>query len=71
MTATTDGALPLGPGEARSGTSSRAKAAVERDGYKNVHALEQGPDGVWRGRAMRGRTEIAIRVDDNGNVSAE
>jgi hypothetical protein len=50
---------------------SKAKAAIELDGYKNVRALEQGPDGVWRGRAMRGRTEIAIRVDAGGSVSAE
>lgn len=67
----TDGGQPPGPGDARSGNSSSAKAAVERDGYKNVHALEKGPDGLWRGRAMRGSTEIAIRVDDSGNVSAE
>jgi len=67
----TDVGLPPDPGKAQSGTSSRAKAAVERDGYKNVHALEKGTDGVWRGRAMRGSTEIAIRVDDSGNVSAD
>lgn len=67
----TDGGLPPGPGDARPGNSKSAKAAVERDGYKNVRALEKGPDGVWRGRAMRGSTEIAIRVDDSGNVSAE
>lgn len=67
----TDGGLPPGPGDVTPVDSSRAKAAVELDGYKNVRGLEKGPDGVWRGRAMRGRTEIAIRVDDAGNVSAE
>lgn len=66
-----DGGLPPPPGEARPGDSTRAKAAVELDGYKNVRGLEKGPDGVWRGRAMRGRTEIAIRVDSSGSVSAE
>jgi len=54
-----------------SGNDSRAKQAIELDGYKNVRGLEKGPDGVWRGRAMRGRTEIAVRVDSSGNVSAE
>ena len=44
---------------------------IELDGYKHVRALEKGPDGVWRGRAMRGRTEIAIRVDATGSVSAD
>ena len=56
---------------AKSGDDAQARKAIEFDGYKNVRALEKGPDGVWRGRAMRGRTEIAIRVDANGNVSAE
>jgi hypothetical protein len=65
-----DGGLLPADG-ATSGDSSRAKAAVELDGYKNVRGLEKGPDGIWRGRAMRGRTEIAIRVDDSGNVSAQ
>lgn len=50
---------------------SPAKKAIEFDGYKNVRDLAKGPDGVWRGRAMRGRTEIAIQVDATGNVSAQ
>jgi len=66
-----DGGLPPAPGDAKSGNSARAKAAVELDGYKNVRGLEMGPDGIWRGRAMRGRTEIAIRVDATGSVSAD
>lgn len=67
----TDGGLPPAPGDAKSRDSGQAKAAIELDGYKNVRALEKGPDGVWRGRAMRGRTEIAIRVDASGSVSAD
>jgi hypothetical protein len=76
----TDGGLPpasidpgtsSAPGEAKSGDGSQAKAAIELDGYKNVRGLEKAPGGTWRGRAMRGRTEIAIRVDAAGNVSAE
>lgn len=54
-----------------SGDDSRAKAAVEQDGYKNVRGLVKDADGVWRGRAMRGRTEIAIRVNADGSVSAD
>jgi hypothetical protein len=48
-----------------------AKRAIEFDGYKNVHAVVKGSDGVWHARAMRGHTEIAVRVDASGNVSAE
>jgi hypothetical protein len=53
------------------GDDGQARRAIEFDGYKNVRGLVKGPDGSWRGRAMRGRTEIAVRVDASGNVSAE
>ena len=53
------------------GDDSQAKKAIELDGYKNVRGLVKGTDGVWHGRALRGRTEIAVRVDGSGNVSAE
>jgi hypothetical protein len=54
-----------------SGDDSQARRAIEFDGYKNVRGLVKSPDGSWRGRALRGRTEIAVRVDASGNVSAE
>lgn len=50
---------------------SAAKRAIEFDGYRNVRSLVKGADGVWHGRAMRGRTEVAVRVDATGSVSAE
>jgi hypothetical protein len=53
------------------GDDSQARKAIEFDGYRNVRGLEKAPDGTWRGRAMRGRTEIAVKVDATGNVSAE
>ncbi len=53
------------------GEDGDAKRAIEFDGYKNVHAVVKGGDGVWHARAMRGRTEIAVRVDASGTVSAE
>jgi len=51
-------------------TEGFARMAIELDGYKGVKGLAKGNDGVWRGRALRGTTEIAISVDANGNVSA-
>ena len=48
-----------------------AKAMIEADGYKKVRAVARAPDGRWRGLAMRGAVEIAVSVDDNGNVSAQ
>jgi hypothetical protein len=59
------------PTDNPTGDGAQAKRAIEFDGYKNVRALVKGPDGIWRGRAMRGRTEIAVKVDATGNVSAE
>lgn len=53
------------------GDDSGAKRAIEFDGYKNVHGMVKGSDGMWHARAMRGRTEIAVMVDGSGNVSAE
>jgi hypothetical protein len=48
-----------------------AKAAIEQDGYRNVRALVKSADGTWRGRAMRGSTEITVSVDASGSVSAD
>ena len=59
------------PPPAMSGDDAQARRAIEFDGYKGVRQLVKGPDGMWHGRAMRGRTEIAVRVDASGNVSAE
>ena len=46
------------------------RAAIERDGYKSVRALRRGPEGMWNGRALRGKTDVAVTVDAAGNVSA-
>jgi hypothetical protein len=48
-----------------------AKSAIEMDGYRKVANLVKAPDGSWRGRALRGSTEIAVRVDATGSVAAD
>jgi len=50
---------------------SFAKAAIEQDGYKGVRSITKGSNGSWRATAMRGTTEVILRVDANGNVSAQ
>jgi hypothetical protein len=50
---------------------SQARRAVEIDGYKQVRGLVKRPDGSWSGRAMRGNTEITVRVAADGSVSAD
>ena len=48
-----------------------ARAAIEADGYKKVRAINKAADGTWRARALRGTTEVALRVDATGSVSAD
>jgi hypothetical protein len=54
-----------------SGDNADARRAIEFDGYKSVRDVVKDADGGWHARAMRGRTEIAVKVDASGNVSAE
>lgn len=48
-----------------------AKNAIEADGYKAVKNVVAGPDGTWRARALRGKTEVVLTVDKEGRVSAD
>ena len=55
----------VGPNE------NAVRALIEADGYRGVSGLTRDAGGVWRGRALRGSTEIGVAVDANGRVSAE
>ena len=48
-----------------------AKSKIEEDGYRAVRMVERSPDGKWRALAMRGGTEVAIVVDEQGHVSSQ
>ena len=48
-----------------------AKNLIEADGYRAVRMLAREPDGRWRAVAMRGTTEVAVLVDDQGRVSSQ
>lgn len=48
-----------------------ARSAIEADGYKAVKNITPGPDGSWRARALRGKTEVVLTVDRDGRVSAD
>jgi hypothetical protein len=52
-------------------TEVAARTAIEADGYKNVRVVSMAPDGTWRARALRGQTEVVLRVDATGRVSAD
>ena len=68
------GAMPRPEGVRPEGSGMSENAVrtlIEADGYRGVSRLTRGADGVWRGRALRGSTEIGVGVDANGRVSAE
>lgn len=48
-----------------------ARGAIEADGYKFVGTIAPGPDGTWRARALRGKTEVLLTVDREGRVSSD
>jgi len=48
-----------------------ARGAIEADGYRFVKSIAPGPDGTWRARALRGKTEVVLTVDRDGRVSAD
>jgi hypothetical protein len=49
-------------------TEAEARAAIEADGYKKVRVVNKAADGTWHARALRGTTEVALRVDAQRNV---
>jgi hypothetical protein len=54
------------------GTSeAAARAAIEADGYKKVRIVGKAADGTWQARAFRGATEVALRVDAQGNMTGD
>ena len=57
--------------EAKGAVPDSVRTKIEADGYKDVQGLAMGADGRWHGRAMRGSTEVAVTVDDRGNVAAQ
>lgn len=65
----TQPAQSMGPVESEGG--GFAKTAIEADGYKAVKSITPGPDGTWRARALRGKTEVVLTVDRDGRVSAD
>jgi len=69
--ATADGGVAQADEQGTAEAAARAKAMIEADGYKRVRAVARAPDGRWRGLAMRGAEEVAVSVDDNGNVSTQ
>jgi hypothetical protein len=51
-------------------TEGQAKSKIEDAGYTGVIELKKDDDGVWRGKANKGGSVMAVSVDFQGNVNS-
>ncbi|KAF0104224.1 MAG: hypothetical protein FD144_1649 [Rhodospirillaceae bacterium] len=65
------GAMPAAAAPSNVEGADFARSAIEADGYRSVKNVVAGPGGTWQARAFRGKTEVVLRVDREGNVSAD
>ena len=56
---------------ANSFTEAQARSRIEGAGYSNVSGLTKDQDGIWRGKASKGRTTVGVALDYQGNVVAK
>jgi hypothetical protein len=61
---------PVGPSDA-SAAAAAIKSRIEAWGYGDVVSLSRDRAGVWHGRVMRNRVEIAVSVDKGGRITAQ
>ena len=69
--ASSNASMATAPAPRLTGAAGTAQRRIEQDGYKNVQNLQRGADGLWRGTAMRGNTQVQVAVDRAGNVSTQ
>lgn len=53
---------------ANSFTEDQARGRLIKAGYARVSKLRKDNNGVWRGMAFRGRSQVRVGVDYKGNV---
>ena len=51
-------------------TEGQAKSKIEEAGYTGVIELKKDDNGVWRGKANKGGSVMAVSVDFQGNVNS-
>ena len=59
-----------GPANAAGSAGARARGS-RPTATRTCRACNRGPDGSWRGQAMRGNTRVGVGVDARGNVTSE
>ncbi|MGH7030165.1 MAG: hypothetical protein ACREE9_19720 [Stellaceae bacterium] len=67
--ATTNANNPGAPAVgANSFTEAQARSRIAKAGYTNITDLVKDKDGVWRGKAYNGSTNVPVALDYQGNV---
>jgi hypothetical protein len=51
-------------------TEGQAKSKIEDAGYTGVTELKKDDNGIWRGKANKGGSAMAVSVDFQGNVNS-
>jgi hypothetical protein len=54
----------------RAFTADQAKAQIEANEYSNVSGLRKDAQGIWRGKAVKDGLPVNVKLDVNGNVTA-
>jgi len=54
---------------ANSFTEDQAKSRMQAAGYEGISELKKSDDGVWRAKALRGRSRFEVSLDYQGNVN--
>jgi len=50
-------------------TESQARGRIMKAGYSRVSGLAKNRNGVWQGKAMRGKRMVRVALDYKGNVT--
>jgi hypothetical protein len=56
---------------ANSFTETQARDKIVEAGFKDVKNLKKDDQGVWRGIAKKGETQVNVALDFKGNVVQE
>ena len=50
-------------------TQSQARGRIQKAGYTRVSGLAKNRNGVWQGKAFRGKRPVHVALDYKGNVT--
>lgn len=69
--ATTGANAPQPAKGANSFTDGEARRRLEKEGFTTVTNLKKDNDGVWRGTATKGGSNVGVWVDYKGNIGQQ